>query len=157
MAARSCRNHTALIDELDPSALGNVSPRPQRRDAILTNHIGGIPGAALWWPYWNQVIVPLADRLVALGTGPPVFNRAWPNLVFGAFRVCRLRFTFRHHLTFRHGPCKPLHYRQGLIPPDPVKLWAGKFKAMLPCAAKASRFTGLYFAPTAARGAFPSS
>ena len=63
-----------LTDVLHPGTLGYVSPIPQRRDAFLTNHVGGFVGADFWKPDRYQIIVHLADELLALGARPPTFR-----------------------------------------------------------------------------------
>ena len=62
-----------LVDVLRPSPLGYVSPIPQRRDAFLANHVGRFKRGILRRPRRNQVIVPLANKLLTLIATPPIF------------------------------------------------------------------------------------
>jgi len=129
---------TALLEDLlHLGTLGYVSPVPHRCNAFLADHVGGLAGAVLQRPHRNQVIVRLADKLVAPIARPPAFSRAWPDCLFRAFRFCWRRFTLRHCLIFRHGLCFSLRWRQTLVLPDPAWRWIGRVEAMEPWPAKA--------------------
>jgi len=65
---------TALLGDVLHPALGYVFPAPQPRKAILAKHVGWFTHAIPRRPNRNQMIVLLANELVASIAGPPAFR-----------------------------------------------------------------------------------